>query len=201
ARYGEAEVSREVEVRPAEETEASLVLEIGHLSLASVMTEGGEQVEATMSVWRAGDQDAGLRKITDMRGKLDQPLRFELPAGDYLVKANYGEVEVSGDVEVSAGMLTEDVMVLNAGYLDVSAARGEEGPLVDVSITIYGANVDGKRSVVAEGDSKAGKSAEFILAAGSYLVIADDGDKEASIELEVKPGERTEAGLIIPDEV
>lgn len=201
ARYGEAEVSGEVEVWPGEEIETSLILDIGHLSLASVMAEGGEPVEAVMSVWTESDQNAGLRKIIDMKGEPGQPLRIELPADDYVVKANYGEAEMSSEVEVGSGLLTEEIVVLNAGYLDVSGARSEEGPAIDVAITIYGAATDGKRAVVAEADGGADETAEFVLTAGRYLVVASDGEKEMSIEVEVEAGEHTETNLIIPDEV
>ena len=116
--------------------------------------------------------------------------------------AIYGDAEVTGNVQVNAGEITEKVMVMNAGFLEIWGTRAEGGePMKHIGVTVYEAEPgpDGKLVHVTGGVAKDYKNARFALVAGRYLVTANDTRRgEASVEIEVKPGEQTDLPIIVP---
>ena len=200
ARYGEAEVSEDIQVGAGELHDENIVLNVGHLNLDAALTEGGEPIGVTFQVLKE-DSLGELQMVKGLRGKADNPTGFALAAGDYVVKAKYGDAEATQMVNVTAGEFTNDTVVMDAGFLEVWGTRTEGGESMHAKITVYEADPgpDGKPIHVTGAYSKDYKNAQFSLAAGRYHVHAKDGNGgETSIEAEVKAGERTETEIVVP---
>ncbi len=202
-RYGEAEVTDDIELKPGELTEETIVLDTGRLHVSAALTDAGEPIGATIRVLEPEPGPEGRHEmIAGRSSKPDQPVGFGLPAGDYRVMAIYGDAEVTGNVRVNAGEITEKVMAMNAGFLEIWGTRAEGGePMKHIGVTVHEAKPgpDGKLVHVTGGVAKDYKNARFALAAGRYLVTANDTRRgEASVEVEVKPGEQTDLPIIVP---
>lgn len=111
---------------------------------------------------------------------------FDLPQGDYLLRAKMGEAVVETPFSIVTGELTAVNAVLGAGVLAISA------PGMDF-IEVFGAKKDiqGKRQSFGYGY---GGEMQTTLPAGDYVVVArvpnGDATKEGSVT--VTAGERSE---------
>lgn len=202
-RYDEVEVSRDFKVEAGKLHDETVVLNAGRLHLAASLTDAGEPIGATLRVWEADENAQGKRDlIAGKISKPEQPVGFGLPAGSYMVEAIYGDAEVTGNVEVNAGEITDTVIAMNAGFLEIWGTRSEGGdPMAHIGVTVYEAEPgpDGKPVHVTGGVAKDYKNARFALVAGRYLVTADDTRRgKASIEVEVKAGKQTDLPIIVP---
>ncbi len=193
AEYGRAEAFTEVEVVAGELTEVTMNLNAGSLRLQAIAVEGAEPLTEP-SVWRVYEatQDVnGKRKQVTSNRAVAQV--FTLPAGHYVIKAEYGYAEAFTEVEVMAGELTEVTMNLNAGSLRLQAiaVKGAE-PLTEPSVwRVYEAtqDVNGKRKQITSNRSVV---QVFTLPAGHYVIKVEHGDTEVFMDVEVTAGELTD---------
>ncbi|MEM7044707.1 MAG: vWA domain-containing protein [Pseudomonadota bacterium] len=201
-RYDKAKLTRDIEVTDGDMIEHVFALGAGDLKLAAVLTAAGEPIGANMRVWTPDADANGQRTLVASKSsKPERAVAFTLPAGDYLVEAIYGDAEVTGDVQVEAGEITDKVMVMNTGFLEAWGTRTEGGESMHAHIAVHKADagLDRLKSHVTGGYSKDYKNARFALAAGRYRLIAKDGSgDEVTVEVDVKPGETIEVPIVIP---
>ncbi|WP_414833403.1 hypothetical protein [Afifella sp. YEN Y35] len=119
--------------------------------------------------------------------------RLTLPDGAYYVHAAFGRAGATQRIELNGVPETED-LVLEAGGLRLSAVVGEDFPLDEGKVTyeIYYETENDKRELVTP-NAEAGHIVR--LHAGTYSVVSRYGTLNAIVraEIEVKPGELTEA--------
>ncbi|MEM8771532.1 MAG: VWA domain-containing protein [Pseudomonadota bacterium] len=200
ATHGKAKTQVPVTVTAGELTDETAVLNVGYLRLAATMAEGGAPL----------DKDVYYRVLegkADLSGKRDQidasagatPL-FRLPAGDYMIRANQDNAFVETPVSVTAGSLSEEMLVLNAGRIRAEGlAPG--GETIDNGLywRVFeaGESLDGKRTQI---DASAGQTPIFALTAGDYVLYAKHGQKEAETPFSVAAGEEKVVTLTMEEE-
>ncbi|GLK67943.1 hypothetical protein [Hansschlegelia plantiphila] len=122
----------------------------------------------------------------------DAAPRFELDPGNYIVHAVYGLVSAAKFVTISPTTPSAQKLVLNAGGLRLSGFVGEHTPPDrDISFTLS-RDEGGVMHAVAE---KVKPGVLLRLPAGSYHVVSNYGDANATVEvdLQVAAGKLTNA--------
>ena len=165
----------------------------GIAAFSASFTEGGEAIAKGMR----RDVYSGERDLEGqsehINGNYNAKPKFRLPAGKYLVVAKRGKAEVSKEIKVTAGKLTETKFVMNAGLLAVSAVLtpGKDVLKKGMRWDVYSGskNLDGKRKHF-DGNYDARPS--FTLPAGKYYVVSKNGSAVKTGEVEVMAGKRTE---------
>lgn len=182
---GKAIAGREIEVKPGERTEVSIIIDMGMLKASAIPAEGGKPfADAYITVLEAEKALDGSRKRVDGG---NQRQRFALPAGKYIVHAKMGNAATEAEVEVKAGSLVEPVLNLQAGALLVDATK-------DVYVSVFEAekSLDGSRTRV---DAFRPNGKPVIMPAGKYVVSGKAGDKTAEAEVEITAGKLAEIKL------
>ncbi|WP_075996126.1 vWA domain-containing protein [Salaquimonas pukyongi] len=182
---GKAVAGREIEVKPGERTEASIIIDMGMLQASAIPAEGGKPFkDAYITVYEAEKALDGSRNRVEGG---NQRNRFALPAGKYVVHAKMDNATAEAEVEVKAGSLAEPVLNLQAGALLVDASK-------EVYVSVFEAekSLDGTRTHV---DSFRPNGKPVIIPAGKYVLSGKTGDKVAEAEVEVTAGKLTEVKL------
>lgn len=184
-KWGNATVRKDVEVAAGKLTEVPVVLNAGTLSVTGHMAEGAEPAPTDIAWEILTEPDAeGNRK--SMGYSYDAQPKFRLEAGKYLISLKRGAAAVIHEVEVPAGKLTSQKVVINAGMLKLSSS------------TPGGWEILGPQD--AEGNRKSlsySYEASFKVAvpAGKVLVVRKENDKKAEKEIEIKANTLSELTL------
>ncbi len=191
-----ARQAREIEIPDGGIADEVFVLGAGRLTAVALPAEGADPLDEAYWILYEQEKDLnGKRKEVARSGSAKAD--FFVPAGSYWLEGQYKSTKGGMDVAVDAGKLTEEVLVLGAGVLVVSASATEGGePLDQTYYIVYEAQQDlsGKRKEVA----RSGRDvAEFGLPAGSYVVVARSGEAEASTEVEVVANQRVERQIVM----
>lgn len=200
ATYGKARRSAEIAIAPGELVEQSIVIPAGHMRLSAALAEGGDKVDVRFDVYHVKQDLEGKRKMVSREAsKPGKPALFILAEGDYFVTAVYGRVERSFDLQVKAGELNEQTLVVPAGLLRLTASHAEGGEALEARFDVYHGkqDIEGKRKLAAREHSKPGKPALFKLAEGSYFVTANAGKAKRSVDIKVNANELTETDIVI----
>jgi hypothetical protein len=212
ATHGSASASTEVDVTADELTHQILNLDAGILRPTAVLGEGGEALEGGVAykVYAAALDGEGNRKLVTESSQYAAPPRFPLPAGRYVVTAEHGSASANAEVEITAAVVTQQVLNLRAGILLLTAVMndGSETLAQGVAYKVYTAarDAEGNRRVVTESSQYAAPP-RFPVPAGRYFVTAEYGSASASAEVEVAPANVTRetlnlrAGILRPTAV
>lgn len=197
-KYGDAGAEAEVEVRDGEAVSQTLVLNAGYLKMAALPKAGTKPLDDKLA-YAVYTQERDLEgKRKQMSYSYDAQPLFRLPEGKYFVTVQHGDAETGGDVEVKAGQQTEQQLVLNVGYLSLSALPKEgAAPLADkLSYAVYTQEQDleGKRKQVSYSYDA---QPLFRLPAGKYFITVQHGEAETGGDFEVTAGERKEGKLVL----
>jgi Ca-activated chloride channel homolog len=173
-------------------TVAEVVLNAGILRVrAQVQKSGVSLPDAVITISEAapgeGRKDASLGAPVAVFKGSDGIAT--LPAGRYLVRVEQGLVRADRSVVVPAGSQGVVDVPLNAARLQLSAAGkevGEAGEALIFSVAEDDADAPSGRREVAR---SAARQADFVLAPGTYYVIARLGMIEARESLAVGPGD------------
>ncbi|MGQ0672158.1 MAG: VWA domain-containing protein [Hyphomicrobium sp.] len=153
--------------KPPAETEGP-----SRLRLSASLAPGGAAVAEPLK-WRLFREGAPEATVLERTApQVSEPIA----AGKYIVEAHYGLVLTRGPVEVADKGLTEIVVPLDAGSIQLSAKAARTGdPLEDAFITVVrkpaadGAAATGSGEPVWSGRN----DAELVLPAGAYAVVLD----------------------------
>ncbi len=191
-RDGPVFASQSVEVGDKEPTAGNLVLNAGTLLVkAQAQKSGAALGDAVVAVSDAGQavearKDAAVPPLAMFKGSEGLLL---LPAGRYLVRVEQGLVRAERSVVVPAGSQGRVEVPLNAARLLVSAAGHDGGGLAEpIVFSVVEDDPDapkGRREVARS----AARQADFVLAPGTYYVVARQGSAEARERLAVGPGD------------
>ncbi len=196
--YDKSSAEQEVEVQAGETTRTTLILGAGTLTSSASLTEGGEILEKSMK-WAVLGPPNIEGKREQVAFSYDGKPVFKLPAGAYLLRAQYGEAEAEKEVEVKSGETTEISLVMGAGFATGVAYYAEAGgDKIDsggVKWTVLGPpNIEGKRETVSY---QTGPTPKFSLPGGSYTMKTVYGYGEVEMPFEVKSGETTEVVAVL----
>jgi Ca-activated chloride channel family protein len=190
AGLGSASAVIAVTVAPGETRAVTLVLGAGHLVL-----RGKRSAEAA-------DFDESARfDVTGAGGETFTSYgeaKFDLPAGDYTVKATIGEATAETTVAIAAGRTTEEEIIVATGRLVAHALFAEGGPTVtagprfDVLASEPGA--DGEREVLA---TSYDDGAAFDLPPGKYVLKASSDEAAGEAVFELKAGAPLEVSVVL----
>ncbi len=184
-KWGNATMRKDVEVAAGKLVEVPVVLNAGTLAVTAHMSEGAEPAPTDLSWEILAEPNAeGERK--NMGYSYDAQPKFRVPEGKYLISLKRGGTAVTQEVDVPAGKLTSQKVILNAGMLKLSSG------------TSGGWEIFGPQD--AEGNRKQffySYDAEVKVAvpAGKVLVVRKENDKKAEKELEVKANTLSELTL------
>ena len=162
------------------------------LRLSAVLTDGGEPLArgVTYEVYTAVRDAGGNRKRVTGSNQPYEAAWFALPAGRYFVTAAYGSASANVEVEVTPAGVSQQILNLRAGILQLTAVLADGGePLArDVAYEVYAAarDAEGNRKRVT-GSNLPNEAARFVLPAGRYFVTAAYGSASANVEVEVTP--------------
>jgi Ca-activated chloride channel family protein len=185
ARLGKAMVEEVLELVAGQTVEKDYIIATGRLVAHAVYAEGGPAVE--------GDIRFDVVGVTkDISGKRKQfgtnygdGAKFDLPPGDYVLKARVGKAIAEAPVTIEPDVLTEPAVNVNAGILAITAPGGDR-------IDILGAakDITGKRKDIG---TNYGEAWQIALPAGDYAVRVRKKDKSV-VEgaASVTAGQRTE---------
>ncbi len=185
---GSALAEKEVEIVAGEKTEIKVSLQAGIWKGEAVMAEGSEVVSkgTSWTAYSAPNSEGDRKKVTSCYGSP----AFVMPAGSYLVILWRGEVKVEKEIEVVAGKVTRDRLVLNAGTV---ALIGKEKK--GASMQVDSIKGDEREKVV----SSYGNNKKFYLPTGEYVAIysrkVGDEEKVSETSFTVEAGKFLEVEL------
>lgn len=193
-RWGKAAAKTAVSVIPGENTDTSITLSAGVLSLKTFAVEGGEQISNGLSytVYEGKSTLSGQRNVID--SSYNATPEFRLPAQKYLVTVKWGQAKTEPiEVEIPSNERVERSLIVNAGVIDVSFTTTK--PYEHRTWEIFNAvkKLDGTRDSIT---SSYKEEDSFILPAGTYKVKLKLGDRVIEQEALVKAGERKEVVLV-----
>ena len=192
ATLGKSTKGAEVEVKPGERTDLTLVLGSGVLKVDVLAMEGGQPLDdGYIYVYEVEQKADGSRTKVTNGGQRTQ---FKIPAGSYYVTGQSGKAIAGREIEVKAGERTEASIIINMGMLKASAIPAEGGkPFDDAYISVFEAEkaLDGSRRRIDAGNQRN----RFALPAGKYVVHAKMGNAAGETEVEIKAGSLVEPVL------
>ena len=193
AKNGNATVSGEISITAGKVTEKMFNLNAGLAVFTANFDEAGQAVNSGLrwDVYSVEKNIDGKRKF--FNGNYDTKPKFMLPQGKYYVVAKRGNAFLARDIEVSAGKRTDELFVLNAGLMRLSAvlADGKETVAKGMRWDVYSIdkNLEGKRQHF-NGNYEA--TPAFTFNKGKYFVVAKLGSAIKSAEVEINSGKLTE---------
>ncbi|WP_181703212.1 hypothetical protein [Chthonobacter albigriseus] len=188
--FGYASSTTRIEVREGVQEE-SVVLNAGGLKLLAFAEDRPLPVEdVRFDIYSLEIDGQGERKAVALDVAPDKLLR--LPAATYHVVSRYGEVNARtrADVEVKAGKMSEVTLYQKAAEVTLKLV-GEPGgeAIADTQWSVLTPGGD----VVTEG---VGAFPSFILASGTYTVVAKHDEALFQREFEVETGRDAEIEVL-----
>ncbi len=170
------------------------------LKLSASLIDGGAALDEDVFWWVTAPEPKADGSYQETARSGDARALFELPAGRHRVVARHGQAFAEAELEVTAGALTEAVLVFGAGYLRVSATAAAGGEALDADMFYWlygtGKDLEGKRKEIARDGSEI---AVFKVAAGQYHVVGKHGGDNGSAgqDVTVEAGALTEVTLVL----
>ncbi|QKV17999.1 vWA domain-containing protein [Oricola thermophila] len=188
ARLGEGTHEESFTLAAGEIVEKDVVMGIGVVEINAIYAEDGPAIESNsmrVDVLSAKKSLDGKRKQFD--GAYGPGNQFKLPPGDYVARARLGKATAEAPFTISRGEMTDVVVNMDAGVLQVSAPGAYR-------IDVYEAKADiqGKRRRL---DGGYGDEFQITLHPGDYLVVATMGDsngEKKELPIAVTAAERAE---------
>ncbi|MBZ0218548.1 MAG: VWA domain-containing protein [Fimbriimonadaceae bacterium] len=189
--YGRANVTQEVDVGIGSQEEL-VILNAGGLRLSSSL-EGGAKMDSgkvNYTIYSSEVDEFGQRKL--LLSSAPENLIIRLNAGTYHVLSQYGDANaiVRADVQIKPGELTEAIVSHQAAYITFKLVNQEGGEaLAGTSWSI----LSPEGEVIVE---SVGAFPSYILAAGGYSVLAQNGGKSFNRTFNVVAGRDQEVEVV-----
>lgn len=181
-KWGSVTVRKDVEVAAGKLVEVPVVINAGTLTVSALMAEGAEPAPTDLSWEVLAEPNAeGERKSVGY--SYDPQPKFRLAAGKYLVTVKRGATAAKQEVEVTAGKLATQSVILNAGTLKLSSSTPGMWELHGPQ------DAEGNRKQIFYSYDA---SVKVAAPAGKILVVRKENDKKAEKEIEVKANTMTE---------
>ena len=192
AEYATTNAEATLEVRPNQRTEHVFDLNAGLLAASARLAPGVPMTErVTYSVHRTVSDLAGPKRVRVTYG-IDPTVDFYLTAGTYDVTAEYQTARTQRSVTIQPNQRTEEVFDLNAGFVRIYGTQGGAPITERATFTVYASTGGTRGERVTYGIDP---SVSFYLSAGSYVVAAQLGSIEESVEVTVTAGQSQEVPI------
>ena len=184
-KLGRAKIEDVLELVAGQTVEKDYIIATGRLVAHALYAEGGPTVEGDVrfDVLGATKDIAGRRK--DFGTNYGDSAKFDLPPGDYVLKARIGKAIAEAPVTIEPDALTESAVNVNAGILAITAPGGDR-----IDILSATKDIAGKRK---DFGTNYGEGWQIALPQGDYVIKVRRKDKSV-VEgaASVSAGERTE---------
>jgi Ca-activated chloride channel family protein len=184
-KLGKAAVEDVLELVAGETVEKDYIIATGRLVAHAVYAEGGPTVEGDIrfDVLGATKDIAGRRK--DFGTNYGDGAKFDLPPGDYVLKARVGKAIAEMPIAIEPDALTEPAVNVNAGILAITAPGGDRIDILGATKDIAGKSKDFGTNY--------GEGWQIALPEGDYVIKVRKKDKSV-VEgaASVSAGQRTE---------
>ena len=169
---GSATLEASVKVVAGKVSVVRMPLSLGTLEIKAFAKDGSPDLVAA---WHrlspaVSDPKSGALPVLRISGS---SARLQLPAGSYRLETVYGNVRDESVVNIKAGQLTSQNVILNAGEAKLSLSPGKS----DKVCAVYEAGADRKATPIGRA---AGSDIRFILKAGRYDVECSGKGENAS---------------------
>ena len=185
ARLGKAKIEDVLDLVAGQTVEKDYIIATGRLVAHAVYAEGGPAVEGDVRFQVLGAKKDISGKRKKFGTNYGDGAKFDLPPGDYVLRARVGKAIAETLVTIEPDVLTEPAVNVNAGILAITAPGGDR-------IEILGAAKDiaGKRKKIG---TNYGEGWQVALPEGDYIVKVRKKDKSV-VEgaASVIAGQRTE---------
>lgn len=185
ARLGKATMEEAVEVTAGDRLEKEFIIATGRLVAYALYADGGPEIgkDVRFDVLGGAMDIAGKRK--DFGTNYGDGVAFDLPPGDYLLRARSGKATAELPVTVKGNERVEPRVVLNAGVLAITAPGGDR-----IDILSAEKDIQGKRKNLT---TNYGEAWQIVMPEGDYVVQVRRKDKSV-VEgtASVKAGQRSE---------
>jgi Ca-activated chloride channel family protein len=183
--YGAVKVKEKITVS-TESINKVVVLGIGFVKMSAKMTADSADLTRSLS-WKVW-QGTGDSKVQTTYSYNATP-NFKLKPGEYMISVKYGDVYKSKKVTVKGGESTQDIIVLDAGVMNLQAATHEGGTILKSGLSwkVYDSkpNFEGNLKNITYSYNA---NPQFKLAAGEYLVKIKYGNSTGKATIKVEAG-------------
>ena len=187
ARLGNGSAAEEITVAPGEKRTVDLVVGVGVLNVSAVYAEGGPVVGDGSLFTEVFPAETGLDGTREaITGDYGTESRFELPPGNYLVRARLGQATGEASVRVATGEASDVVVDIDAGVLAVAAPGAYWIEILEAK-----KNIEGNGASVS---GQYGEELQVTLPPGDYLVVraGEGGADRRERAVTIAPAERAE---------
>jgi hypothetical protein len=195
AAYGLSNLTRKIQVESGKSSEEKFVLNTGGLKLAAVLADGEPCPESSVHFDILSDEEDQLGKRRTILADAPTGIVIRLNAGAYRVSSLYGNANanIGADVTVEPGKITEATFKHTGAKTTFKLVQSPGGEaLADTKWTI----------LTSAGDvvkTNAGALPSYILAAGSYAVVADHNGLSYTRKFSIEPGQPKQVEVVIAD--
>ena len=185
ARLGKATVEETIDLAAGQTLERDVIIATGRLVAFALYAEGGPEVgkDVRFDVLGAAKDIAGRRR--DFGTNYGDGIAFDLPPGEYVLRARAGKAISEVPVTVKGNERVEPRVVLDAGVLAITAPGGDRLDILSAE-----KDISGKHKDIA---TNYGEAWQIVLPAGDYAIRVRKKDKsEAEGTASIKAGQRTE---------
>ena len=186
---GAAKVTRDLEVTPGETTAIEIVAGVGKLKGKITFSPGGPVVKDTYTEIYSGAEP--VDNESPIASSYESEPVFDVPAGTYRVNIRAGGAKRSFPLVVKPGDKLEAAWALDAGLAAFDAPGAEGVIITGTEADIYGEVQEITRLYTLPG--------QYVLPTGHYKATAYRGDIKVEAEFDVKPGQRTQTKLALPN--
>ena len=193
-----ARAEKEIEVIGGRVTEQQLLLNAGLAKLSGALTPDGPPVNRAVEwhIDQGKPNDVGDR--AHVKERYGENFDCFLPEGAYWITATLDAAKTGKDIEVKAGAVTQERLVLDAGLVQVTAVLSRGGSPLGRAIEwhIYDAHADavGDRKHVKESYAPA---LDYFLPVGRYLITAKFEQMKGQEEVEVTAGKSERVEVVL----
>ena len=196
ATRGTATTEKEVEIVAGKTQQEAMIFGAGALSAIAVLVDGGEKLKVDRFTLSTIDNGFGDSKVVGTQ--YNTPLWKEsVSQGKYRLTAKVGMAEVSKDIEISSGGVHNEVIVLNAGGLDLIATESQGSPRLKVEklyIKEKGNNFDEPKVLGSEYSSD---HLSTVLPAGDYTAGVKVNGSEREISIHIEAGKKLQQEIVL----
>ncbi|MGH6864999.1 MAG: hypothetical protein ACREDO_02200, partial [Methyloceanibacter sp.] len=195
AAYGLSNLTKKVKVESGQSIEETFILNTGGLKLTAVLADGQPLPEGNVHFNVLSDEQDQFGNRRTILADAKPGMVVRLNAGAYHVVSLYGDANanVGVDVTVEPGRITEATIKHTGAKITFKLVQTLGGEaLADTKWKILTSAGD-------EVKSNVGALPTHILAAGSYVVVADHGGLNYTRKFSIEPGQPKQIEVAIED--
>jgi len=195
AAYGLSNLTKKIKVESGKSLDEKFVLNTGGLALRGMLANGQECPKGTVRFDILSDEEDQFGKRRTILADAPAHTVIRLNAGAYHIVSRYGDAnaKVDADVTVEPGRVTEATIKHTGAKITFRLVQSLGGEaLANTKWTILTSAGDTVKSA-------AGALPTYILAAGSYAVIANHGGQSYTRKFSIDPGGDKQIEVAIDD--